>query len=154
GLILRELLQQQAGLRVLYLAPARLVANVRRELDRLGLNFRIWVAGSERDATLKDSRIVASIHRAAHPGHFETFLNTTPWDVIIVDEAHHLSAWEPGGGNPVQKYNLVDELRDRLSSNGRLILMSGTPHQGHPHRFKNLLELLRGRDENDAALAG
>lgn len=154
GLILRDLLAQQPGLRVLYLAPARLVANVRREFDRLGLPFRIWVAGGERDANLTDPRIVASIHRAAYPTHFEAFLAAPPWDVIVVDECHHLSAWEPGGGNPVQKYKLVDKLQERLSPAGRLILMSGTPHQGHPHRFKNLLELLRGSTEDEGALGG
>ena len=154
GLILRELFAQNEGLRVLYLAPARLVANVHREFQKLGLQFRIWVAGVERNATLHDPRVIASIHRAAHPSHLPFFLEARPWDVLIVDECHHLSAWEPGGGNPVQRYKLVDELRKRLAPSGRLILLSGTPHQGHPHRFRNLVDLLREESESEAALAG
>jgi len=37
GLLIKELLSRSPGARVLYLAPARLVRNVRSELDRLGL---------------------------------------------------------------------------------------------------------------------
>jgi len=58
-LIPRELLEQKPGVRVLYLAPARLVSNVRREFDRLNLPFRSWTA-SEADARLTDPRILAS----------------------------------------------------------------------------------------------
>ncbi len=32
--------------------------------------------------------------------------------------------------------------------------MSGTPHQGNPDRFKNLLRLLRGQGESESSLAG
>ena len=49
------------GLRVLYLAPARLVSNVGREFKRLSLFFREWKA-QDGDAQLEtDSRIIASI---------------------------------------------------------------------------------------------
>ena len=51
GLLIQELFAINAGLRVLYLAPARLVNNVGKEFDRLGLHFRLWKAG-EADATL------------------------------------------------------------------------------------------------------
>ena len=90
GLLIQELLAADAGLRVLYLAPARLVNNVGKEFDRLGLNFRLWKAG-EADARLSDPRIIASIHRAVHGDNFKKIVNTGPWDVIVVDECHHLS---------------------------------------------------------------
>jgi superfamily II DNA or RNA helicase len=153
GLIVRELLAQRPTLRVLYLAPARLVRNVEREFSQLGLGFRIWVAGSDSDARLSDARVIASIHRAVTPTHYAQFTATT-WDVIVVDECHHLSDYSRDGTSPLRKYKLVDELRARLGNDGRLILLSGTPHQGHPSRFNNLLRLLRQRDESEAALAG
>lgn len=149
GLIIKELLIGQPGMRILYLAPARLVRNVRRELDRLGLHFRQWVAGEDRDATLRDQLVVASIHRASVDSNFEEVVATQPWDVIVVDECHHLSDWERGGGKPVRKYALVRDLVRRQRPGSRLILMSGTPHQGHRYRFENLLELLR-RDSHSA----
>lgn len=154
GLIIRELADTRPGIRVLYLAPAGLVRNVHGELERLGLPFRIWVAGPDSWARLTDQMIVASIHRAIHPRHFDELVASGPWDMIVVDEYHHLSAWQQGGGQPTRKYRLVDELRARLPVDSRLVLMSGTPHQGHPERFENLLRLLQRGAEPRSALAG
>jgi superfamily II DNA or RNA helicase len=146
GLILRELLAQDPKLRVLYLAPARLVRNVEREFRLLELGFRIWVAGGDSDARLTDARVIASIHRAVAPAHREPFAKTQ-WDVIVVDECHHLSDYSSEGNSPKRKMKLVDELRDRMGPDGRFLLLSGTPHQGHRNRFNNLLALLRRAGE-------
>jgi superfamily II DNA or RNA helicase len=154
GLLLQELFRERPGLRVLYLAPARLVSNVGREFDRLGLGFRLWKSVGADAKLDTDSRIIASIHRAVHGEHFERIVGTAPWDVLIVDECHHLSDWAPGGGDPVQKFRLVRQLVARQPRDARLILLSGTPHQGHRDRFKNLLDLLRAGDEPDGALEG
>jgi superfamily II DNA or RNA helicase len=156
GLIIRELLEQEPARRILYLAPARLVSNVATEFDRLGLAFRQWVSGEASTASLADSRIIASIHRAVHSAHFEKLVGSEPWDVIVVDECHHLSDWAPGGGSPLKKYQLVRDLIDRQGPNGRVLLLSGTPHQGHMARFENLLRLLKrkGESDSDAAKAG
>ena len=154
GLVLRDLLEREPQLRILYLAPARLVRNVHQEFERLGLHFRKWVAGEDRDATLRDPWIVASIHRAAFRTNFDAFVKTDPWNVIVVDECHHLSDWEMGGGSPRRNYRLVEELVRRQDRSSRLILMSGTPHQGHPHRFENLLRFLRRDDERNEDVAG
>jgi superfamily II DNA or RNA helicase len=153
GLLIQELLALNDGLRVLYLAPARLVNNVGKEFDRLGLNFRLWKAG-EADARLTDPRIIASIHRAVHGDNFKKIVGAGPWDVIVVDECHHLSDWAAGGGDPVLKFRLVRDLVARQAPESWLLLMSGTPHQGHMHRFDNLLRLLRRDAEAEHALAG
>src|SRR5262249_39055228 len=47
-----------------------------------------------------------------------------------------------------------EKLLGQLASDGRLILMSGTPHQGHRDRFKNLLKLLLKKGEAHGAEAG
>ncbi len=153
GLIIAELLEANPGLRALYLAPARLVRNVRRELDRLKLNFRQWTA-VDRDAVLQDSHVVASIHKAVHGPNFDAVVNSGPWDVLVVDECHHLSDWAPGGGDPTENFRLVKQLIERMAPDGRVILLSGTPHQGHLARFENLVKLLKAPGEDDSALAG
>ena len=153
GLLIQHLLEQSPGLRVLYLAPARLVANVWREFDKLGLHFRRWSA-TEGDARLTDPLVVASIHRAVHGSHLERVLGTTPWDVLVVDECHHLSDWAAGGGDPREKFRLVRDLIARQQPGARVIFLSGTPHQGHANRFENLLGLLRAPGEPTEALAG
>src|SRR5262245_29874329 len=108
GLVIQELLTANAGLRVLYLAPARLVKNVRRELNRLDLSFRQWTA-VDRDAHLEDPLVVASIHKAAHGNNTERVVKSGPWDVLIVDECHHLTDWEAGGGSPRENFKLVKQ---------------------------------------------
>jgi superfamily II DNA or RNA helicase len=153
GLILKELLAQRPGLRVLYLAPARLVSNVRREFDRMQLPFRQW-SSQGSDAQLTDPRLIASINRAVHENHFGQLLLAPPWDVLVVDECHHLSAWSDGGGDMSEAYRLVRELIARQPKGARLILMSGTPHQGHGTRFENLLRFLREPKESDSEIAG
>jgi superfamily II DNA or RNA helicase len=153
ALIIKGLLERQPTLRVLYLAPAGLVSNVREELRRLGLRFRSWVAGSARDATLDDSLVVASIHRAVVPSNFETFAKAQ-WDVIVVDECHHLSAYGPDGSASRRKWRLIEDMRRRLPTGARLVLLSGTPHQGHRERFDNLVSLLLRDDEPKTAVSG
>lgn len=153
GLLLQELFNQAPGLRVLYLAPAKLVSNVRREFDRLGLSFRQWTA-ADADARLSDQRIIASIHRAVHGDNLRRVVSTAPWDVLVVDECHHLSAWSPAGGDPRERYRLVRDLIGKQELSARLILLSGTPHQGHNERFENLLSLLLRPGESPAALKG
>ena len=153
GLLIQELLGANPRLRVLYLAPARLVRNVRAELSRLDLPFRQWTA-ADRDAQLEDQLVVASLHKAVHGANSQLVLNSGPWDVVVVDECHHLSDWEPGGGNPRDNYRLVYDLLAKLDREARVLFLSGTPHQGHQARFENLLLLLRRSDESASNLAG
>lgn len=153
GLIIASLVESNPGLRALYLAPARLVRNVRTELDKLNLGFRQWTA-VDRDARLEDRCVVASIHKAVTGTNFDLVANSGPWDILVVDECHHLSDWTPGGGDPKENFRLVRQLIDNLSPESRVVFLSGTPHQGHLPRFENLIRLLKAPGEDDRALAG
>ncbi|MCC7334628.1 MAG: DEAD/DEAH box helicase family protein [Pirellulaceae bacterium] len=153
GLLIKELLERRPNTRIIYFAPARLVSNVRKEFDRLELGFRQW-SSQQADARLDDSRLIVSIHRAVHKAHRENILATVPWDVIVVDECHHLSDWAEGGGDPKEKFRLVRDLIRKQPNQGRVILLSGTPHQGHVSRFENLVGLLKAPDEPQEALNG
>ncbi|MCT0203828.1 DEAD/DEAH box helicase [Synechococcus sp. CS-602] len=155
GLIIRQLLERDSRIRILYLAPARLVSNVAREFrEKLDIDARVWVAGSASDARIDDDRvIIASIHKAVFGDNLERVVKSGPWEVIIVDECHHLSDWSPSGGKPNQSFKLVSQLIKGQPEEGRLILMSGTPHQGSEARFRNILRLLSddGKDIKGAA---
>lgn len=150
GLIIQRLVAQNPNHRILYLAPAKLVQNVVGEFrDKLDLNARSWIAGSSSDARLDSDKIViASINKAVFGENSQKIISSGPWDVIVVDECHHLSDWGKGGGNPNQAYKLVASLIKDQSVSGRLILLSGTPHQGSETRFVNILRLL-SEDENN-----
>lgn len=155
GLIIRQLVERDPRTRVLYLAPARLVSNVAREFrEKLDIDARVWAAGAASDARLAEDRVViASIHKAVFGENFDRVVASGPWDVLIVDECHHLSDWSPSGGKPNQSFRLVSQLTKAQSPEGRLILMSGTPHQGSEARFRNILRLLSndGKDITGAA---
>ncbi len=156
GLIVRQLIDRTPSLRVLYLAPARLVRNVTNEFrNKLDIDARMWVAGPAGDARLEEDRIVvASIHRAVFDQNLARVASSGPWDVLIVDECHHLSDWDPEGGSPNQAYRLVSQLMAAQPTEGRLILLSGTPHQGHQGRFKNVLRLLSDSPKEISGAAG
>lgn len=154
GLLVQRLQEQSAGLRTLYLTEARLVENVVEEFERLGLRPRQWTA-QKQEARLtpgdSDRLVVASIHRAVV--NQEVVGSSGPWDVLIVDEAHHLTDWSADGSDPQQRMRLVRRLiGERLAPNGRVILLTGTPHQGHRDRFVNLLKLLSQGEDADGAM--
>lgn len=156
GLLMRRLIDRDASVRILYLAPARLVRNVVNELrDKLGIDARAWVAGPLADARLESDRVVvASIHKAVFGANLELVTGSGPWDVVVVDECHHLSDWGADGGKPNQSFKLVNQLVKGMSASGRLVLMSGTPHQGNEARFKNILRLLSDDGKSIAGAAG
>lgn len=156
GLLMRRLIDRDPSVRILYLAPARLVRNVVSELQgKLDINARAWVAGTLADARLESDRVVvASIHKAVFGSNLDRVAASGPWDVLVVDECHHLSDWGPDGGKPNQSFKLVSQLVKSMSANGRLVLMSGTPHQGNEARFKNILRLLSDDGKSIAGASG
>jgi superfamily II DNA or RNA helicase len=156
GLLMQRLIDRNPATRILYLAPARLVRNVVNELrDKLEINARAWVAGPLGDARLEaDNIVVASIHKAVFSSNLDRVAASGPWDVLIVDECHHLSDWDPDGGKPNQSFKLVSQIAKAMPATGRLVLMSGTPHQGNEARFRNILRLLSDDGKNVSGAAG
>jgi len=156
GLLVRRLQEATDGsLRVLYLTEARLVQGVAEEFVKLGLRPREW-STARQEARLapgdSDPLVIASINKAVL--NREVVASSGPWDILIVDEAHHLTDWSPDGSDPQQRMRLCRELiAARLSPNGRVFLLTGTPHQGSEERFNNLLRLL-SRDGDRAAARG
>ena len=59
------------------------------------------------------------------------------WDLIIVDEAHKMSAYSS------DKKTLAYELGEKLSEmTDHYLLMTATPHKGDPENFRLFLQLL------------
>ncbi|MGR5997094.1 helicase-related protein [Bacillus cereus] len=62
------------------------------------------------------------------------------WDLVVFDEAHHLTAYKNGGKvKKTENYKLSEVMKD-ISRD--LILLSATPHQGDNFRFWMLVQLL------------
>jgi len=152
GLLVKRLIEASPDrvLRVLYLSPAGLVDNVVDEFTRMGLRPRRWTSTHQEARLLpgdSDPLVIASMHRAVYRGervnHLDMVGKSGPWDVLIVDEAHHLTDYSADGSDPKLRLKLIKTLvKDRLTHDGRVVLMTGTPHQGNVARFKNLLRVL------------
>jgi superfamily II DNA or RNA helicase len=64
-------------------------------------------------------------------------LQQAHWDLVIVDEAHRMSAADKE--HKTQRYRLGELLRD---SSDHLLLLTATPHKGDPVNFTFFLQLL------------
>jgi SNF2 family DNA or RNA helicase len=74
-----------------------------------------------------------------------------PWDLMVLDEAHHARRRAPGApteGGPNRMLRLMQRLRERTQG---LILLTATPMQVHPVEIWDLLNLLGLPDTWDAA---
>jgi superfamily II DNA or RNA helicase len=155
ALILRELAYRGELTRAIMIVPAGLVENWRRELNEVfHLDFEVF--GSEGDVTdrktnafSKHNRLIASVDTLKRPARVKKLLAAPPWDLVVFDEAHHLSVYRYG--NKVKKtenFKLAEAIRDHCRD---LILMSATPHQGDHFRFWMLIRLLNpGLFESDS----
>jgi superfamily II DNA or RNA helicase len=146
GLILWRLFHLGLVRRLLILCPASLVDQWQQRLFAM---FDIRMA--QYDPDLDSSRldfwklnpyVVASFHtlRDDRNGRHERMLQTEPWDLIIVDEAHHLNVDEQAG--MTLSHRLLKKLQDadQLQS---LLLFTGTPHRGKHYGFLALMSLVR-----------
>ncbi|WP_290482027.1 DEAD/DEAH box helicase, partial [Hyphomonas sp. UBA3201] len=70
----------------------------------------------------------------------ERLLEADPWDLVVVDEAHHLGVDEKTG--ETLAYSLVSELQERRKINS-LLFFTGTPHRGKDFGFFGLMHLVR-----------
>jgi SNF2 family DNA or RNA helicase len=146
ALVLRELASRSELERALMVVPAGLVDNWRRELnDVFNLDFEVF--GSEGDVTDRrtntfatHNRLIASIDTLKRPQRIKRLLAAPPWDLVVFDEAHHLTVTRMGGKvKKTENFKLAEAIRDHCRD---LLLLSATPHQGDHFRFWMLVNLL------------
>ena len=119
---------------LLVLTPATLVSQWQMELDR---KFAIpTITTDERDSSPEEfwqlnDRIVASINTAKHKSHFK-YVTARDWDLVIVDEAHHLK------NRRTLNWKLVDAIKKRF-----ILMLTATPVQNNLVELFNLLTLLK-----------
>ena len=162
GLCVREMLMRGRIRRALVVPPAGLVGNWERELRTLfRLRFRIVsgrdartrapFAGPDGDlaiVSLDTLRGASAFAALADPG-------TAPYDLVVFDEAHKLSASaERGRVRKTRRYELAEALAGcppapeyaALSWSARnLLLLTATPHMGKDSPYHHLWRLLDHR---------
>jgi superfamily II DNA or RNA helicase len=135
GMVLKEYTLRGMAERVLVLSPASLVGQWREELEtKFGLPFATThdpLLRADPHAFWRQNRIIASISTARRQEHAEQLLGGI-FDLVIIDEAHHLR------DRSSQSWKLVDALNKRF-----LLLLSATPVQNDLVELYNLMTLLK-----------
>jgi superfamily II DNA or RNA helicase len=146
GLYIRELIMRADATRVLIVAPGSLVNQWQDELfEKFGLSFIIFTRESVEQAITgnpfeESNFMIARIDQLSRNPDLQESLRASQWDLIVVDEAHKLSA--NYYGNKVNKTKRF-ELGELLGSITRhFLLMTATPHNGKEADFQLFLSLL------------
>jgi len=142
GLLLKELKARGLATRTLIVTPANLAFQWRRELaDKFRENFEV-VRGADLRAAygtnpwLDRPQAITSIDWAKREEVRES-LDKAQWDLIIVDEAHKMSAAAPDRKS--DRYRLGETLSRKTD---HFLLLTATPHKGDPDNFTLFLQLL------------
>ena len=134
GIICKEYLCRGMIKSLLVLTPATLVSQWQCELAE---KFAIETVTSDaRQETPEEfwnlnEQIVASISAAKHKSH-SRHVTGREWDLVVVDEAHHLK------NRSTRNWKLVNALKKRF-----ILLLTATPVQNHLLELYNLLTLLK-----------
>ena len=142
GLLLKELKLRGLVSRTLIVTPANLAFQWQREMrDRFRERFDIIRGIDLRNAygvnPWQDKpQVITSMDWAKREEVLES-LGRTSWDLIIVDEAHRMSASDPE--HKTERYRLGELLSQKTH---HFLLLTGTPHKGDPANFCLFLQLL------------
>ena len=146
GLILWPLLAKKRVRRLLVLTPAPLVEQWQQRLRQM-FDIRLSIYTPQTDTARTDywnthHQVVASLPtlRKDVNGRHQRMLEAEDWDLLIIDEAHHLNAIEDTGAT--LGYRFVQKLIENKKFASKLFF-SGTPHRGKDYGFFALLRLLR-----------
>ena len=146
GLYIKELIIRGDAERVLVIAPGSLATQWQDELfDKFGLRFEIVTKDlidglSGGDVFSERDRLICRLDQIARREDLVLRLRQTDWDLVVVDEAHRMSAHFFGAEvKKTKRYQLGETLG---ATTRHLLLMTATPHAGKEEDFQLFLALL------------
>lgn len=137
ALVLKEYLLRQMVQRVLILTPPGLVEQWREELATKFKIFDFVTSNDEAFRALGSEawshfpHVIASLAAARRPEHRQV-ITSELYDLVIVDEAHHLK------NRASVSWKLVNELQKRF-----ILLLTATPVQNSLNELYNLVTVLK-----------
>jgi len=143
GLLLKELKVRGLVKRTLIITPASLSFQWQRELkDKFRENFEVIRSDVLRanygsNPWQDKNQVITSVSWVSRISDAKDSLLRSRWDLIIVDEAHKMSA--ASRDKKTLAYQLGEALSDMTD---HFLLMTATPHKGDPENFCLFLELL------------
>ena len=146
GLLIRELLMRADARRILIVAPGSLTEQWQDEmLEKFGTQFEIFSREKQEQCASGNffgeaDLLICRVDQLSRNPDYQEKLKNTDWDLIIVDEAHKLSANFYGSKVNKTKRFLLGELLGSITRH--FLLMTATPHNGKEEDFQIWLSLL------------
>lgn len=145
GLIIKELKMRKIINRILIVVPGHLKDQWSRELkERFSETFTIMSKYYIRsqygeNAWQKENQIITSIDFAKRDENMPS-LDASEFDLIVVDEAHKMSATKYGEKTEKTGRYKLGEVLSKISEH--FLFLTATPHKGDPENFRLFLDLL------------
>lgn len=146
GLLIRELIMRGDAKRILIVSPGSLTEQWQDELlEKFGVVFDIFSREKQEQCASGNyfdeaDQLICRLDQLSRNEDFQEKLKNTEWDIIIVDEAHKLSASYFGQQvNKTKRFQLGELLG---SITRHFLLMTATPHNGKEEDFQTWLSLL------------
>lgn len=146
GLLIKELIVRGDLKRCLIVPPGSLAEQWQDELAlKLGLEFEIITrdtieASRSGNPFAEKSLVIARLDQLSRNDEIQAKLEQTDWDLIVVDEAHKMSAHFFGREVKKTRRYQLGELLGRITRH--LLLMTATPHSGKPEDFQLFMGLI------------
>ncbi len=146
GLFCKELMIRGDVERCLVIAPGSLVEQWQDELWRkFGLSFEILTremieTSRSGNPFSEKPLLIARLDQFSRKEELQAKLEATDWDLVVMDEAHKLSAHYTGGEVKETKRYKLGRLAGSVTRH--LLLMTATPHAGIEEDFHLFLALL------------
>ncbi len=145
GLIIKELKLRNLVKNILIVSPGHLKDQWRRELKErfeekfIVIDRSILDAHYAENVWTREQQIITSIDFAKREEILPS-IAAAHFDLIVVDEAHKMSAYKYGEKlDKTSRYKLGETL-SRISTN--ILFLTATPHKGDPENFRLFLDLL------------
>ena len=146
GLFIRELLIRGDLQRCMIVCPGSLAVQWQDELfHKFHLAFEILTSDrieSARNAFVEIPLVIVRMDKLSRNEDLQDKLRQTDWDLVVVDEAHKMSASFFGGEIKETKRFKLGKLLSTLTRH--FLLMTATPHNGKEEDFQLFLALLDG----------
>lgn len=146
GLLVRELMLRGDVARCLIVAPGSLVEQWQDEMgDKFGLHFELMSraqveASRTGNPFTEKNLLIARVDQLARSEELTAKLEASDWDLVIIDEAHKMSAHRYGDDlRRTKRFLLGEKLRDCTR---HLLLLTATPHSGKNEDFLAFMTLI------------
>ena len=148
GLLIREMMLRADARRVLIVSPGSLSEQWQDELrEKFGLDFELFSREKQeqchsRNYFAEQDRLIARLDQLSRSDEYQQLLAQTEWDLIVVDEAHKMSA--NYFGNKVNETGRFKLGKFLGGITRHYLLMTATPHNGKEEDFQLFMSLLDG----------